>query len=346
MQTTKDILGAVDKDGFVVIKDFFSKELVDKAFHEIREWYEKDLSERTQNKVEQELYNSSAGTTILTPPMHLMLNTFAKSPTLDLMFEKILTDPVTSEFLKGLAGSNIKLRGYNIQYFTGVYDPKSTVGPAPSVHDWHRDSPGEMNISIPLTDFAPDNGATSFIRGSHKLPYSPRWNCLFGLPYNNYIGMKFFLKWNIFNRILAKKVLKEATGAYCEKGDIYFFVNDIWHGREPNLHGKRGMRLMVGAFPTDFPYPDKVNPPSDSILQKLPPNARKAASAALPENTEKDTLMHRIIKSQKPPGFLGLFYMARLERKVANVFSDYYYKVKQKRRFPRVISILKSILGE
>lgn len=249
-----------------------------------------------------------------------MLDLYGKCPALDTIFEKVLTDPTSSGILQILAG-NIKLRGYNIQRFTGAYDPPPAIGPAPMNHEWHRDARGEINIAIMLTDCEkPENGATALIKGTHKFPYCPRKNCLFGPPYNFGKGLSFFLKNNFFNRLLAKKTLKNATGAYGKKGDVYIFLNDTWHGRQPNLHGNKGMRLMIGCFPNDIPYPDIVKPVSGEILNTLPPTFQKVLRPQ-PLNTGNRTLMDKIILSQTPPKLLSLFYWARLERKFADLIS-------------------------
>ena len=53
-------------------------------------------------------------------------------------------------------------------------------------------------------------------------------------------GLSFFLKWNIFNRLLKARYWKKYTGAFGKQGDVYFMANgEVWHGRVPNVHGPR-----------------------------------------------------------------------------------------------------------
>ena len=52
---------------------------------------------------------------------------------------------------------------------------------------------------------------------------------------------------------------------------------DVWHGREPNTNGRSVIKMMIGAFPADDAFPDKVVPPGEATLAKLPPHVREAA---------------------------------------------------------------------
>ena len=315
----------LERDGFIVVQDFFDAELVRKAHDEIDAWYRRDLVERRSRKLTEALNDGVAGKTILTKPTHLMLDAYGRSPTLDALFEKILTDPESTRLLGALAGLNLKLRGYNIKRMTKNPDPRPTLGPSPIPHEWHTDSPFEICIAIYLDDFSqPDNGTTALMKGSHLFPFCPRWNCLFGpiVPTKTKTGivqgLTAFLRFNFFNRLLAKRLRARETGAYGKRGDFYIFINDMWHGREPNIHGNDHMMLMVGAFPTEAPFPDSVPTPSAEILDRLPPRLRAAAAQSLPGNSGRDTILHRMFQHRAKARFPDLFYLARLERLVAD----------------------------
>jgi putative 2OG-Fe(II) oxygenase len=244
-----------------------------------------------------------------------MIDGYSKSPTLDQMFETFLTSELTKPVIEALAGKNIKLRGYNIRRMTGAYNP------APA-HEWHRDSLGEFGFGILLTDIEPDdNGATAFVPGSHLYPYCPRWNNLFYVP--RFI-IPFLVKIAPINKILGKKVLRNHTAAWGKKGDAYIFINDTWHGRQPNLHGKEAMVVLIGAYPTDYDFPDNVTPPCKDILSKLPPNVAAVAGCQLPLNEMRDTILRRIIKNRISIGNFTLWRAAQIERKAINLLSKPY----------------------
>ena len=321
-----NICADLEARGFHVFNDFLDREQVEKARQEIAGWLEADLRERQATK-STHLHTGLAGKSIMTKATHILLDAYAKSPALDQLVEKILRDPLSAGVLKELAGEHIKFRGYNIQKIT-AYDPKPNIGVAPNPHEWHRDSPGEIGIALFLEDVpGPNNGATSLIPGSHYFPYCPRWNCLFGPPYLRKLyrrGFGPFLIFNYFSRMLAKRVvIKTATGAYGKQGDFYFFINDVWHGREPNIEGRTPIKVMIGAFPSDMPFPDKVVPPDQPTLMKLPPLVRRAAAQEAPASTgpAPDTILKRILAHRRNHEPAPIFKLAQLERKVADFIS-------------------------
>lgn len=320
-QTADSLTQTLRSDGFVFFRDFLPLADVDAARREIEALYARDLEERQAKGITEAHYDSSAGHSILTRPTHLLLDLYGKSPGLDRVFEHILTHPVSSAVLKDLVGGQLKLRGYNCTRLTGEYDPAPTIGPAPNPHEWHRDSFGEIGFGIFLTDFPePNQGSTALMRGSHVFPYCPRWNTLFGPPYHN--GNPRFLKTNFFSRILANKLRPRMTGAYGRRGDFYIFINDTWHGREPNLQRHAGLRVMIGAFAADVPYPDKVAELTPEVLAKLPPAVRRAAPQpreAVPP--PKARILDEVLARQKALARRPLFQLVRLERKLADRLS-------------------------
>ncbi len=316
----KNILNSISKDfdenGFVFFRNFFPPDIIEKANKEIEDYFLNHKSNHNEGGGSKFMeWKNPSQQKIL----DVMIDVYGKCPTLDHLVGQFLEDSTSSEFIKLVAG-NIKLRGYNIQRFTGIIDPRPTIGPAPMNHEWHRDAPGEMNIGILLTDCpGPDNGASALIKGSQRFPYCPRKNCLLGqIMYYYDTSLNFFLKFNLFNRILARRILKNVTGAYGKKGDVYIFTNDVWHGREANLYGAKVMRMMIGFFPNDIPFPDKVKELPQEVLKQLPRSLQKVLLPQ-PINEFKNTLMHKILNGQKEPAFFSLFYLARMERKIANL---------------------------
>ena len=329
MSTTVGINEAaaeLEREGFYVFRDSLDLAEVELARKEIARWLEADLEERSRAGTPP-WHSGVAGTSVLTPPTHILLDAYGKSPALDQLVEKILSDSLSSGVLKALAGEQIKFRGYNIQRMTGAHDPRPSIGVASNPHEWHRDSTGEFGIALFLEDVpGPGNGATSLIPGSHYYPYCPRWNCLFGPPFQSKWGTKglnFFLWFNVANRLLGRAISKKATGAYGKQGDFYYFINDVWHGREPNTAGRTGIKVMIGAFAADDPFPDRVVPPDKATLNKLPPLVRRAAgqlAVTSPEVT-KDTILKRlrVLQQQTHPALI--FRLAQLERKIADTVS-------------------------
>lgn len=314
----KQLSRKLEKDGFVFFRSFFPDAVAALAQEEIEALYQQDLQERARRQVTEPHFKQEEWNSILTKPSHLLLDIYGKSPTFDLMMEYFLTHPASAHVLRALAGEHIKFRGYNVRRMTGAYDPAPFPGQASSIpHEWHTDSPGEFCIAFLLTDVpGPDNSATALVPGSHTLPYCPRRNCLFSIN-GTYNRSKWTIRYNLFSRLLGRKIFRKATGAYGKRGDVYIFINDTWHGRQPNLHGLEAMIPMVGGFPTDFPYPDEVKPPDDAVLTTLPPSVRAAAGQTLPVNQNAQGILHRLARKEKKPPFLSLLHLAQLERRFA-----------------------------
>lgn len=317
MADLPELIETVRRDGFAVVRGFLDPEIVARAHADLEERYQADLADRKARGLETAVHVGPAGKTVLTKPSHLMIDVYGLSAAFDSLFEKILTDPLSRGLLDKVAGRRFKMRGYNIRRMTGAYNP-------PPAHEWHRDSRGEFCIGIFLTDVEPEeHGATALVPGSHMFPFDPRWNALLSEPYS---GMKLFLRNNKYARRLAQSALRDAGGAYGRRGDFYVFVNDVWHGRQPNLHGSQTMVALLGAFPTEFPFPDKVPMPAPDVFARLAPAIQEVVRQDQPPNESRDTLIHEMLARRQPARFGDPFYMARLERKVADVASWPYVK--------------------
>jgi hypothetical protein len=322
-----EVAADLESQGFHVFQGLLDKAEVEKARQEVCQWLEVDLQERSASASSEAWHTGAAGRSILTEPTHILLDAYAKSPALDQLVEKILSDPFSGGVLKELAGEQIKFRGYNVQRMTGVVDPRPRIGVASNPHEWHRDSLGEFGIALFLEDVpGPDNGATSLVPGSHYYPYCPRWNCLLGPPFRTKRGrngLDLFLRFNLANRLLGRNITKRATGAYGKQGDFYYFINDVWHGREPNTNGRSGIKIMIGAFASDDPFPDKVVPPNEATLEKLPPLVRRAAGqySAPSSASAEDTILKRVRRNRSEKPVALIFKLAQLERKFAEQVS-------------------------
>jgi ectoine hydroxylase-related dioxygenase (phytanoyl-CoA dioxygenase family) len=315
--TTQSLAATVEKDGYVVVKSFLDKELVAQARRDLEAIYARDIEERRLRNADTPLFAHGSTKSHLSAACHLVLRLPGRSKALDQCYEKIFSDPTTRDLIRAIAGDHVKIRDMNCRYMTGADDPGDFLNPP---HEWHRDSPGELCIAVPLNEVPEgENGATAVIAGSHRYPWDPRWKGLFGAPF--YISRKpikagpsVLTRLNPFNRMLYKRYMKNHTGTFAEPGDFYIFLNDTWHGRVANRHGAQAMIVMAGAFPTDFPFPDNSDPFPPEIIEELPPVFRRAVARDAPVNANKDTIIHRMLRSRKRDLPTNLFFWARMER--------------------------------
>jgi hypothetical protein len=305
---------ALRRDGFVVVPGFFPVAQVEQAHRELEACFEKDRQARRDAGVEEMAWEGPCGRSQLSRPSHLLLDVYGRSPAFDAMFERLLTDPVSRGLITALAGPRFKMRGYNVRRMTGAYDP-------PPAHEWHRDSPGEFGMGIFLTDVLPrEHAATALVPGSHLFPYDPRWHTM--LP-GAFRGADVLKRRDAAARRLAAEKLQGASGAYGRRGDFYLFINDVWHGREPNLHGSQTMVALLGAYPTEFPFPDLVPMPPADVLDALPPAIREVVRQDQEPNTGKDSLLHWTLAARPPMTRVkgDVFYDAWRERRRADRLS-------------------------
>jgi hypothetical protein len=327
--TAEEKIQELRRDGFVFFRQLYSPELARKAHDELKAWYDRDNQAREREGIRAETWTGPAGTTVKTEPTHLLIDAYGKSPALDRIVDTILTHPVSAAVFHKMVGEHYKFRGYNVRLMTGAFDPGPQSPPHTALpHEWHRDSPGEFGIGIFLTSMpAGGNGGTALLPGSHLYPYCPRWNTLFNLKYTASLrppvcGMSLFARFNLFNRWLGRRLMKKAQEATGELGDCYFFMNDVWHGRYPNLHGRKGMIVLIGGFPTDFPFPDEVKSPPAQVINALPASIQ-AGLIPQPKKIDTDTVIHWMLNNRPRAPWFSLFSLARLERRLANVISKW-----------------------
>ena len=311
-------IATVERDGFVVLKGVLPPSEVEKARQDFERLYASDLEARRQSAIAEPYYQDGpAGSTILTRPSWLALNVVGKSEIFDRLLEQMLNHPRVRQIVQAWSGANFRIDSVNIRYMTGEIDP-------PPAHELHRDSPNSMNLCIMLTDVEPgDNGATAFVSGSHRLPVDPRWDCLFEGPFRlrknpaqNELGI--FLHLNIFNRIYKSKMWKSLTGAFGKQGDVYFMGNgEVWHGRLPNMHGRRTMICLMGCMPVT---PNCAAAPATvpkEVLAKLPSTVAKALGGPFEINDSTNTIVDRLRKNRPPASVWSFAYWAKLERRFA-----------------------------
>ena len=98
-----NVAAELERNGFHVFRGLLDRDLVEKAGHEINEWLV-DIRERTESGSSEAWHSGAVGTSVLTRPTQILLDAYAKSPALDQLVEKILSDPFSGGVLKELAG--------------------------------------------------------------------------------------------------------------------------------------------------------------------------------------------------------------------------------------------------
>src|SRR5437016_883667 len=91
-ESARDLAETLRRDGFVFFRDFLPVADIEQAAREIETLYARDLEERRAAGVTEPHHDGGAGHSILTKPTHLLLDLYGKSPALDRLFERILTD--------------------------------------------------------------------------------------------------------------------------------------------------------------------------------------------------------------------------------------------------------------
>jgi len=256
----------------------------------------------------------------LTPHMHTMLFPAFRSANIAALVESMLAHPLVAEMLRRIIGAEYRLRVDLVRMASGVND---SVGDFQLPHEWHRDSPGEFTFGIFFDDMsAPFSGGTAAINGgTHYLPYDPIWDFMFGeqtyTTKQNYLANKYVFvkpecrKIEVFNRMFKKQLSSQFEEIRGKAGDVYFFLNDTWHGRAPIKQGGRFMTMRVGGYPTDFPFKDDL--PLPPGYDALPPRLKRRYGARQPQNTEHGLVIHR---ARKERGTL-LSRLAHFEKKLA-----------------------------
>jgi ectoine hydroxylase-related dioxygenase (phytanoyl-CoA dioxygenase family) len=304
-----DLIAACDRDGFVVVRNFFDKSTAEKALQELDPVFDAPDARKEPN-------------------MALCIGVPGRSPTLDQMFEKILTDPLSTALLEGVAGKYIMARDINARKMTGVADKGDLLHQA---LQWHRDGPGEFEIAIILKDVEKGGPGTGFVKGSHKWASDPQWDVLLGRPfYPKYSkfppwkpGLGFLTRLNPFSRALYKKELApRIDAAYGKSGDFYIFIGETWHNRMNNTIGAKSVVVLGTFFATDQELtPGAPKWPAETIA-KVPPTFAKVLARTLPKNAPSNTVMRRALEAQNAAqSRSGLFVLAKMERRIMATLS-------------------------
>ncbi len=295
------------QNGLLMLRGFLNPVEVEQARQELERWFDLDLQERKSKKINEGAHIGVAGNTHLNQGKHVLVDVFTKSPTLDRLFDKMLTDSSLSHVVRNTVGENVKLRGYNVRKMTGNLSQ--------SAMEWHRDNPGEISWAIILSESDPlVDASTAYVPGSHLFPTCPFKSSVMAMPYPD---ARSPAKISYFSQFLAQKTVKNAVDADGKPGDCYFFIGDVWHSRRPNFNGKKGMVFFAGAFPMEIPFPahSKVNIPPESVLNQLSENVRKIVDFKnTPSNSDRSSYYYEMLERRQKKGWFTIWRAAELEK--------------------------------
>jgi hypothetical protein len=320
-------VAALDRDGYIVLNSILPPAKVEKARQDLAKLFELDVQARKEKGFTEAFFaEGPIGKTILTEPSHLALDMYGKSDVFDQLLEQMLAHPRVQKVVEAWCGPHFQIGSVNIRYMTGAIDP-------PPAHELHRDAPYSMNLCIMLSDVEPgENAATALVPGTHWSAIDPRWDTLFEKPFRlsknpATSGLSVFLNWNIFNNRFRARSFENVTGAFGKQGDVYFFPNgEIWHGRLPNMNGRRTMICLMGCravTPESAVTPSTV---SKEVLERLPPRLAQGLGGPFEINDDSGTLIHHLYKTRRPAPLLSLEYWAKLERRFAEWFSGFFVR--------------------
>jgi hypothetical protein len=323
------LVDQVSKDGYCTMPGFLSKEDTLAARAELAGFLDQDLAHRKTANIQVSDHIRDGHHYSLTSHMHTMLFPAFRSHRMAMMLEKIITDQAIKKFVEAIIGENYRFRVDLVRRASGVDD---SVDEFQIPHEWHRDTPGEFTFGIFLDDMREEfSGGTAVIEGgTHFQPYDPIWDFMFGqksyTTKANYLANRAVWvddkcrRFDLLNRFAKHRLMNRTVEIRGDAGDVYFFLNDSWHGRAPNKTGKQFMTIRFGGFPTDFAFKDDLPLPAGA--ENLPPELRKRYSANQPVNVRKDLLIHKGRKAE-PELFLKLAHWEKTqairctERKVA-----------------------------
>lgn len=302
----------IEKDGFLIIRNYFSKSDICGAKKDIDKNIDLDLKARNIEGLMYGRYEGSAGVTHNNQGRHIITDFFGRSEILENTVAKFFGDVNIKGLFEHIGGKHLKLRGFNSRKLSGLKDY--------SAMEWHRDNYGEITVAIIMDSSNLSNdGATCVIPGSHTYPCCPFKDLNFEQPFP---VPKLPIWQRFFSSILERRVLKSAVDIVGEAGDVYIFLGDLWHGRRVNLVNNKGIVFFIGLFPSEIPFPQhsKVNIPESSVLDRLPIELRNLVDyLKTPPNNTKDSYFYKMKKDNQRMRLFSLLNIACLEKKFWNL---------------------------
>ncbi|MDD9901184.1 MAG: phytanoyl-CoA dioxygenase family protein [Alphaproteobacteria bacterium] len=298
----------VEKDGYFIIEDYFPLDDVMSVRKELEAIMDADVAHREENKLGVRRFTEEGNTySTLTPVIHSIMHSLWQSPGLRTFFERVFTDPEIKEFTRRVIGERFRIRADIVRRATGAND---YIDDFQIPHQWHRDSTGEFAFGIFFDDFSPDlSGGTGVMKGTHWRGYSPQFdfvfsdNCLAGQKYvhDKRKRIKFLNpvveKMCVINSRFKDQFRDSRVELKGRPGGLYFFLNETWHGRMPNIHGGKNMLVRWGGFASEFAFKDDRPLPGPTSI--LPPVVAQHYQPDQAPNTDPTTLLQRMRAAQE-----------------------------------------------
>lgn len=319
-----DLPSLVKKSGYFMIPGFFNPKIVKRTKHELSQILDDDLNKRQNLEIKSVNWLNDGHRSTLNPLMHTFLYPSIRSPLFCNLVNEMFADPHISDFMRFLTGrAGYRLRVDLVRRSSGKND---WVDSFQLPHPWHKDSPGEFTFGIFFDNLdKKDSGATSVITGTHWEKLYPHWDLV--LSEKKTYTSKIRYKSNAFpilpessaKRAFINKALKrklklseraiELNGSI---GDLYFFLNDTWHGRAANITGQKLMMARIGGFSNDFEFKDDL--PSQKNIGRLPGKLGKHYKQVSPAKANTGPSFLKTLRENQSSSFLG--HLAMLEKKL------------------------------
>mgnify|MGYP002622556090 CR=1 FL=1 len=332
MLTADDLYEQVRQDGYFVFPQFFEQKLVENTKAELIELldsYEEKHKACGEKIILEEGFNSK-----YISMMHTFLFPSLKSDGLAKMIEIALNDAEIVKFIKKVIGEHYRMRVDLVRRSSGIDD---SVDDFQIPHQWHRDTPGEFTFGIFFDDMSePESGGTAVIKGgTHFLDYMPHWDFMLGptsfTTKEDYVSQTkpFMLPRKsrlseFFTKRLTRKLKSDCTEIRGKPGDLYFFVNDVWHGRMANVQGKRFVTVRFGGFANGYKFKDDI-PLPDQFENKATTFLKKIYSSEQPENQTGQTLLNEMDKRQREKG--DIYHFEHEKKKISTKWLRLKYKL-------------------
>jgi len=314
----------LERDGYCVVPGFFRVDEVRQARAEIVAVLERDRAAREAAGEKAEVWGG--GPTYwssLTSVMHSLMFPSVHCPTLARMLADLLDSPLAASLLKRALGDHYRLRAELCRQNTGALD-EGRDGDLP--HAWHRDPPGIFTIGIYFDDLSQDgDSATAGLPGTHMLAPDPYWDFMLSRPcyrsLDAYLATshRYILEWffnhNLFQGAVRRRFQARGRGMLGRAGDWYFFFNQVWHGRQPNLRGKRLVTVRFGGYATDPEFAYREDTPVPAWPAHVSASYSERFRPGKPVNAGTASIIQRMRRSQLRPR-LDLFTLARLEKRL------------------------------
>lgn len=229
----------LEKDGFTIVKSVLSGEDVEGLKDSCRLLLERSPLPRCEFSVHRssDVWKYETYTDGKT---NLAIDILGEDPELDRLMDKIFSNSKVQDLLEFLHGTSYKITQVNIR----------KVVRGDSGLNYHQDTEGETGIGIFLDDRPDNEGTTVFIPNSHWWPFTIR-------------ELLFYPR--IFIPLIPKKWVKGTTG---KAGDMYFFINRVWHGRPALKKAESSTAILISVFGEGGSY--RIHKVSEEMLNKMP----------------------------------------------------------------------------